>query len=529
MAYVKPGIEITQEQRSQTPVFISPDLSAVVVGKGYHWQDPFLDESVLSSSIATYSGLQASFHLSGINSTYYNVSGVENLVVVDLVESADTIHHLQYSTDFTVSDNQVTILADGDYSGAVSYIRVGFLADKPESEGFKEMASIADIRVLIGEPVSWNPLAYGAKVAQQQFSTSVYTYGLNAESSSDYTEAFSALEMQEVYAIACMSHDSGILATAIAHANAMSEATAKKERVVVVNKPIPGWTGTIHAETTAEKATTADGIKAVAAAYQEKRLFMTFPDWGYVEENRHISTIKKSWVINSFASVSPTISDDSYFYCKFAFDMKVGSTRYKKGEIIDDTKWQALVDAGYHNLTVYSPVPGFYYDAAVAGQIVGKRPEQPLTNVPIAGVDRTYGSWDYFTDTHLNTIAEGGYYIMTQSSANSPVVSRHQMSTNVLSIAKRELSITTAIDYTAKFIRKVMAPYIGRYVINPQFLSMVRTTLSGIGNILLVDGVLAGFNIASVQQSEINPDSIEVEIDILPLYPVNYIRITLVF
>jgi hypothetical protein len=534
MAYTKPGIEITQEQRSQTPVFITPELNAVVVGKGYHWQDPMLDESLLDSAVGVYDGTELTFHLSGINATYHNVSGEESLVVIDLVQSADTIYHLEYGTDFTVTDNQVTIGGWlSEWTGSDAHVRVGYRADKPESEGFKQMASISDIKTLIGEPVSWNPLAYGAMIAQQQFSRAVYTYGLDTESIFEHTEALSELEMQEVYAIAHMSHADGIVAVAIAHANDMSLAANKKERIVVCNRTISAWTGTPHAESSADKLTTAEGIRDYGATYQEKRLFLTFPDWGYVEEKRHINTIKKSWVKESFnstlGSTFTTNSDDSYYYCKFAMDMKVGTTRYKKGEIIDDTKWQALIDEGYSELTVLSPVPGFYYDAAVVGQVIGKRPEQPLTNVPISGVTRTYGSWDYFTDSHLNTIAEGGYYIMTQSSATSPIVSRHQMSTNVLSVAKRELSITTAIDYTAKFIRKVMNPYVGRYIIDDKFLSMVDSTLAGIGSVLIVAGALDDYKVVSVEQNQTNPDSIDVEIDILPLYPVNYIRITLVF
>lgn len=530
MAYVKPGIEITQEQRSQTPILISPDLNAVIIGKGYHWQDPMLDESFLD---VVYDNTQLIFHLSGINDTYYNVSGEESLVLVDLVQSADTIYHLENGVDFTVNNNQVTINASVMTAGSTdAYVRVGYRADKPESEGCKEMSSLGDIITLIGSPVTWNPLAFGASLAQQQFNRTIFTYGLDSESGANYTAAFAGLETQEVYAIACMSHDSGILATGLAHVNDMSLAANKKERILFVNKPIT-WTGTEHAETSSDKLLTATAMKEIADAYQEKRLFITFPDWGYVEEKRHITTIKSSWVKESFNSLTgssfTTISDDSYFQCKFAADLKVGTTRYKRGEAITDAKWQVLVDNGYHELTVFSPVPGFYYDAAIVGQVAGKEPQQPLTNLPISGITRTLGSWDYFSESNLNVIASGGVYIMYQTSATSPVVSRHQMSTNVLSIAKRELSITTAIDYTAKFIRNTMNPYIGRYVIDGKFLSLVNATLSGVGQSLVVGRVLADFNVVSITQNELNPDTVEVEADLLPYYPVNYIRITLVF
>lgn len=35
MAYVKPGIEITQVEQSPTPTLIAPDLEAIVIGQAY--------------------------------------------------------------------------------------------------------------------------------------------------------------------------------------------------------------------------------------------------------------------------------------------------------------------------------------------------------------------------------------------------------------------------------------------------------------------------------------------------------------
>jgi hypothetical protein len=35
MAYVKPGVEVTQVQNTSTPVLIAPDLESVVIGQSY--------------------------------------------------------------------------------------------------------------------------------------------------------------------------------------------------------------------------------------------------------------------------------------------------------------------------------------------------------------------------------------------------------------------------------------------------------------------------------------------------------------
>jgi len=108
-------------------------------------------------------------------------------------------------------------------------------------------------------------------------------------------------------------------------------------------------------------------------------------------------------------------------------------------------------------------------------------------------------------------------------------VCRHQMSTNMLSIAKRELSITNAIDYTSYFIRDVLEPYIGRFNITPNFLKKVRTMLTGIGDTLIADGRITSLSVDKLEQSSVSPDTVLCELTLGVKYPVNKIRITLMF
>jgi len=523
MSYTKPGVEITQLQISSTPVLATPEWDGVIIGRGYYWQDPLDDDNSVLDDVV-YSGIAAAFSLSEL-SDIYDVTGDESLVVVDLVESADVIHHLEYTTDFSVNSNTVTI--SGGITANPAYIRVGFRAANAAALGFLEMASAGDIESIIGKSVSWNPLAYGASLAQGQFGSKIYTYGISDDSISAYNEALAALENQKVYAMAPMSHRV-LPTTMVAHCNAMSEPEVKKERIVFVNKPIPSWAGTAHAETSAQRAITAAAIRDAYIDVQEKRLFIPFPDFMFVEESRHISTIHPTWIKNSFTEFT-TITDNSYFKARFAADIDVSGTKYKMGQEITTAIWATLVTAGYHELTVLAPVPGFYTCAAAAGQVVGKDPEQPLTNVPVVGFARTYGAQDYFSEAHLNVIAAGGYYIMTQRAIASTVVCRHQMSTNMLSIAKRELSITNVVDYTSYFIRDVIEPYIGRFNITPNFLKKVRTMLTGIGDTLVADGRITSLSVDKLEQSSVSPDTVLCELTLGVKYPVNKIRITLMF
>lgn len=180
-------------------------------------------------------------------------------------------------------------------------------------------------------------------------------------------------------------------------------------------------------------------------------------------------------------------------------------------------------------MDVLAPVPGSYYCAANAGLLISQRPEQPLTNLPIAGLVKTYGSQDYFSEAQLNSMAGGGTYIMTQDVSNGPIYSRHQVSTDITSVAYRELSVTKALDYTAKFIRDGIKPYIGKNVISPAFMKLLNSVLVSQGLFLVRDGVLNDFKVAKIEQDNASKDTVNVEVSVLVKYPVNYIKIKLVF
>lgn len=180
-------------------------------------------------------------------------------------------------------------------------------------------------------------------------------------------------------------------------------------------------------------------------------------------------------------------------------------------------------------VTVYAPIPGYYYTAAIAGQTVGKEPQEPLTNVPVSGFEMTNGSQDKFIEDDLNTMASGGTWILTQSDSQAPLVNRHQLSTDITSVAKRELSITNTLDYAAKMLRQALNPYIGRYNITPSFLNLVNSVLVSASKKLIRNGVVEDISSISVEQDANQKDTLIVSLDVKVKYPVNYIKIKLIF
>jgi len=133
----------------------------------------------------------------------------------------------------------------------------------------------------------------------------------------------------------------------------------------------------------------------------------------------------------------------------------------------------------------------------------------------------------YFSPFQLDTIATGGVYIIVQDVATAPAYSRHQLSTDVSLIEKRELSITKDVDYIAKLVRNQLRPYIGRYNITKVFLEMLASITDGILKLVVEDGQLIDGQIVELLQDKDQPDTVRITIDIDVPYPANYIRVTL--
>jgi len=562
MAYVKPGVEITQIQASITPVLIAPDLEALILGAGFHWQDPTLDDSEYATEFVAGDG-DLVIALSGYDADYYDISNADDgkLVIVDLYvtsgEYAGYTYHYNASetdgNDISTADanievdttaNTVTISsgvslpadfigADEDYVIPRAKASVGYRSLKTDLNVLRSIERISDIRTTIGEIVSWNPLAFGTYLAQANGSVSINIYGVASDSGGlepeDYASALDELEPHEIYAIAPMeSNWPSFAATLANHVNEQSEAINKHERIGIVNLEIPDSND--YQQTDVNKLLTSEEIKARNFAYGYRRLFSTHPDVAYVQETRHISTIYPEWIQASFDSFVDITFTDWNAYAKFTANITLADgTKYWKNDNITTAMVTNMLNNGIDELSVLVPVPGFYYGACIAGQVAGEEPSQPLTNVPVAGLLKTHGSQDYFSEENLNTMAEGGTYIMTQAAPTAPIVSRHQMSTDVSSIAKRELSVTKALDFTSKFIRNGLRPYIGRYTITPAFLRLINGILVGQGRWLVREGHLNDFRVESVIQDPVQPDTILVEVTVLVKYPVNYIKIQLIF
>jgi hypothetical protein len=73
---------------------------------------------------------------------------------------------------------------------------------------------------------------------------------------------------------------------------------------------------------------------------------------------------------------------------------------------------------------IVTPVPGYYAAAAIVGMIAELAPQQPFTRVSMTGFSKVYGTDDTFSENQLDTISDGGRYILINQAGR--IASRHQ-------------------------------------------------------------------------------------------------------
>lgn len=431
------------------------------------------------------------------------------------------------------------------------------------------------------DPVSPdNPLSYGLFCAIGNASGVAVT-GIGVDEATEdkpygtllgFSNAFEFLKAQEVYALAPLTSDLDIALAAQQHANTMSDPEMKGERVAIVYLGTPTRkVDTIVASgndgdsvaggppyyfdtkiSTLSQALLAQGIDPTSAFTAAEGVFL---DLGTDDKNYNIiGPVLDGTKVKLNFGFSPGQNDDAFYtedtadwtgqmpVVSASFSVKIrGAEVASKDEEIEAIYYRGrgfadrrvwIQQLGQLRATVNSIeqlVEGFYMNAAKAGMVGGLPPQQPLTNYPIAVFTGVTDTKDRYSTVQLNQGAAGGADWVIQPNSGSPLVSRHQVTTDLTSIEKREQSIVKAVDFCAKFFRSGLDQYVGRYNITPAYLDTLSSVVQGFARWLVEVGkVVMAANLNNLVQSEDSPDTVLIDVSLEVFYPGNYLRLTLV-
>lgn len=386
-----------------------------------------------------------------------------------------------------------------------------------------------------------------------------------------YTRAAEYLEAFEVYALAPLTHDSTVAQVFLSHVTFMSEPENKGERIVLFNPEVPtNYLDTLVASGTngdALSTTTFDTkVASLAALVQNAGVspIGTIP----VSEGLYldIADDDKKYSIKEISGAQITLrttpadfasgeNDDDY-YAETPLTLPIISTTFsikvRGAELVTSTgqpdktaiaSTVQLMGQSFKNRRFWMTFPdkcaatlggveqiieGFYMNAGIVGMIARQPPQQSFTNFPMTGYTRVLGSNDTYSERQLNVMAAGGAYIVIQVGQGTPLFSRMALTTDMTSIETRTDSITKVVDFTAKFLRRSLQSFIGRFNISQGFLDSLGSVIQGVLGFLVESGVLIGGTLNNIIQDEDAPDTVLIDITLDVPYPCNYIRLTLV-
>jgi hypothetical protein len=178
-------------------------------------------------------------------------------------------------------------------------------------------------------------------------------------------------------------------------------------------------------------------------------------------------------------------------------------------------------------------IPGYFAGPVLAGLTAGLPSQQGFTNLGVTGFVGRENSDDIFSDTQLDTIAGGGNMIFIQPVPDTALVVRHQLTTDLTTIYFQEFSVTKNVDLIARFFRALYRPFLGIYNITDGLLDLLKTRgESGIGFLLdqrapRVGAPIRQGQLTRIEESDIQPDTVEIDVDITIPLPLNNIKLTL--
>jgi hypothetical protein len=459
-------------------------------------------------------------------------------------------------------------------------IDVSAMAEDPNTLTFGEIALMEEA---IGPISTANPLALGTFLALQNApAVDVSALGLDERNDAApegtidaWARALELLESKEVYTLAPLTGDGFINQLISTHTKTMSLPTNRGERICFIWSKNP---------VTAPDTTVISGVDAEANGTNNSMTLETNPSTDLIalgfdlsgpiplDENLYIEvlvvdngitdlrkysiaevngvlvnlrvTFSEGENIDGFYSTTPFDGGSGFIGLDWTMLVRgdallvKGTTRLDLGAVSEAAAEQAVpfasrrvyylfcdaVDTSVNGIT--QKVPGYYVSAAIAGMVAQLSPQQPFTRVPVTGFNRVYGTDDLFSENQMDTIADGGRYIMVNQAG--AIISRHSRSTNTLTIEERELSITKSIDWLAKGLRDTNRVFIGRFVINQGFLDQLTMANQGFLMYAVQLGVVAKAALKNILQSTDEPDTILIDVEALPQYPCNKIRVTIV-
>lgn len=486
----------------------------------------------------------------------------------------NSVDGIEIQRQFKVKINDPDFIKAGITYGTVLYADVYLefreLIDSA-ADAIHTLTLASEVSNALGAVSPDNPLAQGVYNAALNAGGQTVRYmAVPTNDEEGYNKVLNAATLtKEVYFMVPITQDSKILDLVQSHVNDMSAPTVKRWRIAFVSAEVPD----VDPIYTAEAKTSGRDFQAEVIAVDSTN---KTADVQYVVQSG------AEWIEDKDTTFKKDVVKDDILVLKFSNQEwgKVVPKEYRIVKVLSNSKVRvsdpkgtlSTTSAGekseiYHPYTntqkaeairdissnfsdrrMYNVFPtvfkgggvqqtGEFAAACVAGLVSSCLPQQPVTNLELVGIDDIPLTYQTFSTYDLNVMASGGTFIVTQDLPNDQVYVRHQISTdyeeNNLNTA--ELSVTKNLDSISFYFDDLLSPYIGKYNITPELLSVLRNVITeGLVSLestawgLYGPQIIAeGTEILLLEQDAVLKDHVNCNIKLNLPYPFNHLVLKL--
>lgn len=488
--------------------------------------------------------------------------------LVDIVDGVEFAQDLDGATQWSQSDDGVKVNADlkavlrytwdgsdGDDYTVISadlFIQYKELVDK-WSDSIHSVTGASSVANMLGAVSPDNPLAMGVYMACLNAATDdgfesppVYFMATPTDDLEGYNDVLRKASLTDkVYILVPTTQDSEVLKAVEAHVVAMSLATVKQWRIAAVSAEIPKTVSRLDATMDHQpyKATVSGNVFKVVsdedpyAGNPNTAFRSTLVVGDKVKYDGGVYTIKR--ILNNYmVQVKEKVANSDVAKKIEIYHIY---TNAETAEVVASTSRHF---ASRRMLNVFPTVvkyngvamSGEFAACAVAGLISATEPQQPITNMPIRGIDDVPTIYSTFNNEELDAMAAGGTFIIAQDLPGDIVYVRHQVTTATYegTLNTSEMSVTKNVDNISYAFAETFRPYYGKYNVEPGLIAILENLASTLidqfsgstskyGPQLIAEGT----EILYVRQNQVFKDHVDVAIRLEVPYPCNRIDITL--
>lgn len=456
-----------------------------------------------------------------------------------------------YNLDDLGAESEFTINAGAEliYGRVVSAdVHVGYRALRKDLSGsVLEIADINDLRGVLGEPTENNPLSLGVQIALANTVTSVRAIAVPSDDLIGFQIALELAENNRLYAMTPLTQDNAIIATFKAHVGQMSTPENASWRVALVNQKVPDEQSV--GSYSVDFVNTGAQIVNLAGKFVLEASNATFLSDAMVPGDvLKVTAATPGTVVNDYV-VQEVISNQQVVIDATAIASNVSYWAARKLTKTQQASWVAENSEQFNDKRIINIqpdtcgisiggvtkyLPGYYLSCAIAGMTAGFPVQQGFTNVGLAGITDLKRSNFYFTRSQLNAMAEKGTFLIVQEVQGGIPYVRHQLTTDVSVLEYREYLVVKNWDFLSYYYHDKLKPFIGSWNITTDTLNTMRQTIVASSELLKskklpkIGPPLVDYNLRKIEQSTVNKDNVNIELQIVVVYPNNYTNLYLI-